>query len=119
MRIEKTDMEFVTFDAQDVIMTSTTTGGNDDDMLSMIWLNESSIGNYNDLVPAGGHQLKVGSYEGYLWIAFSGTMNKSQTLYLASAGQDPTPDKGIYTVSKDNQAEYEAVLSWLQSHSGQ
>ena len=27
MRIEKTDMEFVTFDAQDVIMTSTTGGG--------------------------------------------------------------------------------------------
>ena len=121
MRIEKTDMEFVTFDAQDVIMTSTP-GGHDDDVLTMIWLSLNSIDNFNLQVPQGNYYLNIGEdHEDYAWVAYDGSIGpkKNPTRYTSVSAQDEIPSSGIYVVTKDNQTEYNTVLSWLQNHSKQ
>ena len=119
MRMQKTDVEFVLFDARDVILTSGGGGGHDDDMLTMIWLSSESITNFNILAGDGAKLSMTFNDDAYDWIAYSGAINKKRTTYASVKGLDEPdhPTSGIYTVRKGIQSDYDDVLAWLQKHS--
>ena len=118
MRMQKTDVEFVLFDARDVILTSTG-GGHDDTTVPIIWLNAESVYNFN-AIKTNDIDLEIKYAKRDYWSAYTGQLfpedDPEFAEYTVSAYQKSDPPSGIYTVHAGNTDDYNAVLTWLQSH---
>lgn len=126
MKMQEATMEFVLFDTWDVVTTS---GGGDtpgEASVSTIWLSQSSVDNFNGLVPLGGISLgtpetKWGYYAysgetNTVTIFVPGYGNVSATSYTSSDHTNflsADQQRAERTVRQGNMDDYIEVLNWL------
>ena len=116
MKMENMNVEFVEFDAKDVITTSSQ-GQGGSGVGAMIWLTKTSITNFNAIANDKGDPDRMVTtmistpltYYGYTGAYFDKAFHATQT--------SDDPGEGIYTVSStEDEAGYSSVLAWLTSH---
>ena len=127
MKMEKTNVEFVEFDAKDVITTSTPVPDFD-----FIWLSSASIDNYNAIAAGiSGHSpLNKSNYAemfgggtAFDYYSFNGlhiTEGSGKTYWASAAGRNdpnaPTAADGLFVVGENDTSMYTGILNWLTAH---